>query len=374
MGTRGNRATQALTRRFVLAGLGAACVVCASVRVAGAQEGDATARAEAEAMFQEGRALMESGNFAAACPKFEQSLALYPALGVRFNLARCYEQSQRPASAWLHYREVAERDGQARRAQAAREAAAALEPHLPRLLVQAPAAAEIPGLAVTRDGAPMDAQRFDTPIYVDPGEHELRATAPGYRPFDVRVRVRMGEQIVVVVPPLQPESQPAGPAPGGPTAAPEPPGSRSGNAGEDQPRAADEPPRVEPLPATRARAGGPGTRRTIAWAAGGAGVAVLASSLGFGLAARAAWDDAREIGRCDPETLMCQDPRGPGMVETARTRARVSSITAGAGAALLVTGAVFYWISRDAAGDVRSAHVLPTVGPAGVGLAISGEF
>ena len=130
----------------------------------------------------------------------------------------------------------------------------------------------------------------------------------------------------------------------------------------------------EPAPITRARTGNLDTRRTVAWVTGGAGAVMLAFSLRYGLAARTAWDDARKLGLCDPETLMCGDPRGPGMVETARSRARVSNMTAGAGAALLVTGAVFYWMSRDTAGDLRSAHVVPTAGQAGIGLAISGEF
>jgi hypothetical protein len=370
-----NRAAQTLTRRFVLASVSVACIVFASARVAGAQEGGAAApataeaRATAEAAFQEGRALMASGDFTAACPKLEASLALNPALGARLNLARCYQHTDRPASAWMHYREVAERDGQTRRAEFARAAAAALEPHLPRLVVQTPAAASIPGLVIMRDGAPMEARLFDTAIYVDPGEHELRATAPGYQPFAVRVRVGMDEQIAVVVPPLQPESPPAEPADAGPL---EPPGSRAGEPGEDQPPAVDRPAAGAPS-VSRVR-GGPGARRTVAWATGGAGVVMLASGLGFGLAARAAWDDAREIGLCDPETLMCEDLRGPAMVETARSRARVSGVAAGAGAALLVTGAVFYWMSRDTAGDEHSTRVLPTAGPAGVGLAISGEF
>jgi hypothetical protein len=52
----------------------------------------------------------------------------------------------------------------------------------------------------------------------------------------------------------------------------------------------------------------------------------------------------------------------------------VSTIAAGAGAALLATGVVFYWMSRDTAGDVRGAHVVPTAGPTGVGLVIAGAF
>lgn len=363
---------QTLIRWFVAAAVSAAWVVCADVRTAMAQQKeDAEARAAAEAFFQEARVLMEAGRFADACPKLEASLALYPALGVRFNLALCYERIERPASAWQHYREVAERDKQPRRAEIARSAAAALEPHLPRLVVRTVEAALPTGLAVTRDGAPVAPEQFGTAIYVDPGEHELRATAPGHLPFEVRVRVRMGEQVVVVVPPLQPERE----TKTEPEPPPPPPDQDASHGGNGRsPAAGGAPPTSVPPVVTGAEAGGPGTRRTLAWVAGGAGAVVLAGGLGFGLAARSAWDDAREVGRCDPETLACEDPRGPGMVETARDRARVSGVAVGAGAVLLVTGAVLYWTSSDTDGGVRDARVLPTAGPTGVGLAVSGEF
>jgi uncharacterized protein YjeT (DUF2065 family) len=366
---------RALIRRFVVTGASALCVLSVDARMAVAQqEGDAAARAAAEGAFQEARGLMASGSFAAACPKLEASLALYPALGVRLNLALCYERIQRPASAWQQYREVAERDGQTRRAEFARQAAEALEPHLPRLVVRVSMDVPTPDLVVTRDGAPMEPGLFGATIYVDPGEHELRATAPGHRSFDVRVRVGMDEQVVVVVPPLQPEPTPAAPSDGESTTAPGTTGAHTGDTGKNEPLPVGAELRGEPLPDTRARSGGPGAGRKVAWVAGGSGLVLVATGLGFGLAARAAWNDARRIGLCDSETLMCDDPRGPRMVNAARARARVSSITAGAGAALLVAGTVVYWMSRDEAGDARTTRVLPTAGPTGLGLAISGAF
>ncbi|HWN71672.1 MAG TPA: hypothetical protein VNM90_28740 [Haliangium sp.] len=368
----------------MLATTSAACLVLASPRMAVAQGSDAAARAAAEELFQAARALMAAGDFTAACPKLEASLALYPALGVRLNLARCYEQIARPASAWLQYREVAERDGQTRRAEVARARVDALGPRLPRLVVQLASAEPIPGLVVTRDGATMEPALFDTVIHVDPGEREIRATAPGHLPFVTVARATMDEQVVVVVPSLQPEPAPPDAADGAPARAPQAPGTLATGAPEAAPAAPgalatgagkSRPPGMsEPAPIMRARTDNLDTRRTVAWATGGAGAVMLASSLGFGLAARAAWDDARELGRCDPETLVCEDPRGPGMVETARSRARVSSIAASAGAVMLVTGAVFYWMSRDTAGDLRGAHVVPTAGQDGIGVAISGEF
>ncbi len=45
----------------------------------------------AELLFQEGQQLIKDGKHAAACPKFEQSQKLDPAIGTLLNLAHCYE-------------------------------------------------------------------------------------------------------------------------------------------------------------------------------------------------------------------------------------------------------------------------------------------
>src|SRR5262245_37563455 len=49
--------------------------------------------AAAEALFREGRQLMDSGAIAQACVKFEESLRLDPALGTMLNLAVCEERA-----------------------------------------------------------------------------------------------------------------------------------------------------------------------------------------------------------------------------------------------------------------------------------------
>src|SRR5450432_2572833 len=118
-----------------------------------AHAGDA---ATAEALFREGRSLMEAGNYAAACPKLQESYAQDPATGTLLALGICQERAGRTASAWATYAEAAtraKRDGRADREQAAREHMAALEPKLSHLTINVdPAAWALTGFSVKRDG------------------------------------------------------------------------------------------------------------------------------------------------------------------------------------------------------------------------------
>src|SRR5262245_1711819 len=60
--------------------------------------------AAAEALFREARAAMQSGDFDAACAKFEESERLDKAPGTVLNLAECEEKRGRVATAWGHLR------------------------------------------------------------------------------------------------------------------------------------------------------------------------------------------------------------------------------------------------------------------------------
>src|SRR6185312_13224264 len=102
--------------------------------------------AAARALFFEARRLVAAGNYAAACPKFEDSYRLDPGIGTSFNLADCYEHSGRTASAWARFLDVAaatKAAGQLDRERVARARAAALEPKLARMTLKVEA--KVPG-------------------------------------------------------------------------------------------------------------------------------------------------------------------------------------------------------------------------------------
>jgi hypothetical protein len=197
-----------LSRRGPRRMRGAACAVglvvsCFWSRTTlAADEGDAAA---AEALFREGKNLLELGDYDAACPKLAESYRLDPATGALLATALCYERAGRLASAWAAYSDAAARaksEGNGERESSARARAALLEPRLPRLVVVASESAE-QELLVLRDGIRMRPAAWGSPMPVDPGERVIEARASGKRPFRTTVRVIEGQETRVEIPPLE---------------------------------------------------------------------------------------------------------------------------------------------------------------------------
>jgi serine/threonine-protein kinase len=146
------------------------------------------AAAQAQTLFDEGKALMQAKNFAAACPTLVESQALQPAGGTLLFLALCREGEGKMASAWVAFNEVlsaARRGNRPDREKVAVEHLAALGPILGKLSIIVPEGAARPtGLEVRRDGEVVPSALWGTPVPVDPGPHSVQATAPGKIPWE----------------------------------------------------------------------------------------------------------------------------------------------------------------------------------------------
>ena len=139
----------------------------------------------AQAVFQQGLAKYESGDFASACPLLQRAIDLSssPAIGGMLTLADCLEKTDRPASAWGLYGKAlaaARAEGQTERADKARKAVERLEPTLPRVhFVWRSTTAKPAGLQVAFAGESIPADAWDVAIPVDPGTTRFSFSAEG---------------------------------------------------------------------------------------------------------------------------------------------------------------------------------------------------
>ena len=145
------------------------------------QRGSPAEVAAAQALFEQGRELTQQGRAREACPKFEESQRLDPGLGTQFNLASCYEQLGKLASAYTLFMSVAataHATKQDQREQVARERAEAVRPQLTKLAIMVPAGVQ-GGIEIERDGLAVGPAQWGLPVPVDPGRHHVTASGPG---------------------------------------------------------------------------------------------------------------------------------------------------------------------------------------------------
>lgn len=129
--------------------------------------------AAAETLFRAARDDMNAGNYAVACPRFEESYALDPAPGTLLNLALCFEKARKTASAWQKWQQAMDVLGEAdRRYGEARAHRDDLAPQLAKVLF-----ALAPGFpddaTILKDGAPLGRGSIGLALPVDPGTHEM---------------------------------------------------------------------------------------------------------------------------------------------------------------------------------------------------------
>jgi serine/threonine-protein kinase len=308
----------------------------------------------AEALFETGRQLVAAGKYAEACPKFADSQRLDASTATLLNLASCWENLGRTASAWETYREAQSAAHVAGRQDyyaTAERHANALAPKLARITIHVPEATD--GIQIERDGVVVGRAEWGLAIPVDTGAHAFAATAPGRKAWATTIDVLQdGAALTVTVPELEPlpfETPPlAGKAP--PTA----------TTGQNPTLLA--PGVAEPSNDNRANGS---SQRTIAWVVGGLGVVGLGVSVGFAVVAKNKYNDSlssclsTDHDKCDAQGLQ---QRGD-----ARTAGDAATVALGLGAAAVVAGGILWFTAPHRDGDAsgRMAIALaPTLGGA----------
>ncbi len=170
----------------------------------------------AQALFDDGKRLMQAGKLDEACPKLQKSFEVDPAGGTLIHLASCLEQAGKLASAWVRYNEalsMAMRDRRQDREDVARGKVAELGPKLARLHIVVPEASRVPGLTIQRGSETIPEDLWGTPAPVDVGKYDIVATAPGYKTVKAQARVdKDGEEVKFDVGKLEPEAARGAPA------------------------------------------------------------------------------------------------------------------------------------------------------------------
>lgn len=267
----------------------------------------ASAGPSADALFNEGSALLKAGKTDEACQKLAESQRIEPAIGTLGLLAYCHEQSGKLATALREYGETAELArlaGQAPREKVARERVGELSQRVTRLSIQLSQPAD--EVVVTLNARRLEASELGVAAPIDAGTAELRISGPGFEPWSQTLTIPAdGSTLRVVAPRLEQHKsvQPVVVTPA--------------------------PVAVEPSP----------MRRRAMWASfavGGLGVAVGSY---FGISAMSARSDSKphcQGNSCDQTGVDARD-RALDRARWSTVGFTVAAIGAGAGAVLLLT-------------------------------------
>ena len=314
-----------------------------------ARGADARDAAAAEALFQEGRARLEAGDIAAACPKLAESLRLDPATGTLLALAACHEKEGKLASAWAEFTDAAGRaaqEGNEERQQLALGRAEQLKSRLSTLTVRvAPDVAATPGLTIVRSNRTLGPGEWNVPLPVDGGSYTVESSAPGRLPARLAIDVPPeGSPVVVTVPALAAEPV----------------------------KKAEIPRSVSPRPAPPAVPQERGLSQLEWVGVGSAGAGVVTLGVGGYFLARMLSKKSEADPNCEgPKNNECNDEGIPDQADAARF-GRLATGFGIVGGSLVATGASLFLVARSTREEPTRVSVIVVEG--GGALHIQGAF
>jgi hypothetical protein len=182
-------------------------IACGAFAVASTARAQPQSDAQiAQALFDEGRDLMDKRDFVRACPLLERSQKLDPGGGTLLNLAICFEGEGKLARATTAFDtslSLARKDGRKDREDIAIAHLDALAPRVPhvRLVLRE----QVPGVVVHFDEFIEGPEVIGVLAPVDPGAHHIRVSAQGRQPWDWSGTLAEGQRleldVVLAIPP-----------------------------------------------------------------------------------------------------------------------------------------------------------------------------
>lgn len=178
------------------------------------------------ALFVEARDAFVAGDYATACPKFEEVVRMKPGLGARIGLGDCYRAQVRLAKAWEVYKAVvddvpdlvkrakgfAEQSKVKKRGEEAQSRIKEIEPKLGWVVLVVPEAVlSLKDLVIHLDGMTVAPAKVGVRLPVDRGEHVVDVAAAGKKPWDKTVALVEGAELSVAIQPLEEDVPPVKP-------------------------------------------------------------------------------------------------------------------------------------------------------------------
>jgi hypothetical protein len=333
-----------LRRRLIIATTSLGLGLAALAALTGGARAD-TPTVAANKRFISGEELMAAGKVAEGCAEFEASNRIDPRAGTLIRIGQCREQLGQLASAFRAYQLALARVKDPKKRELAEARVAALHDRLSYLTITVAAANLVPGLAVTRDGVPIEPGGFNQPAPTDGGRYEIVALAPGRVAWQGHVVVPAEQgQVTIEVPLLLAPHVPTSDHPD--AARPKAPAVAT----------------VEPAPWTARR------KAALGLGLGGAVVAVVGGIVGH-----------TATGRRDQARALCADPAVPCADAAEATSLSSSAHGLAIDADLLFAvavaaelGAGVLWLTG--APSEHAIAVTPVVGADRAGVVVRGSF
>jgi hypothetical protein len=298
-----------------------AVALCALVWATRAARADRAAVERADQMFKKGKKLLADHKYAEACVAFEDSDRLDTQIGAKLNVARCYQDWGKLATAWRWYidaEQMAIKAGDDR-ARKIRLLIDQLDPTIPRIILQLPPDAITDRVAIQLDDAAIALGALADERRVDPGPHRVDVIIDGVKRTQP-AQAERGDRVQVVL---------------------------------------DVPTRHKPAPrvVVTAEPPDPGrNRRLLGLGVSGAGAVAMVIAGITTLNAHSDYEHAL-TGYCMGHTNMC-DETGLARTHSARHRANIATAVTLFGMAAVAGGLALYFTAPHAPGPASTEHAL----------------
>jgi hypothetical protein len=304
-----------------------------------AEEASAAETAAARALAVDGLKLAQANNCTEAVPKLERAEKLYHSAVVASRLGECYVNVGRLVEGTEILRKVLREPQGAEQspalAKALERAQKVLDAAKPRIAGLTIKVAAVQDMSVKVDGTLVPGALVDTEIPIDPGQHSVEVTAPGFLRAASRLSVAEGEKKSVSLTMSRDPNAAVAPAPTTDRAPAKEPSSPPPRGFNEAPAAPVPPPSPPPAP-----------NRTAAYVALGVGAAGLATGSVLGLMTMKQHSDLKD--EC-PAGVCGADKQGD--LDSAKRLGNFSTIAFGVGGAGLLLGTVLFFTAGPSRAD-----------------------